>query len=98
MAKGQTEQLLLRPSSRLVEKLDEAVEKFGKRSRNEIAVDILETYFSLWAETEQFKLDLVEQQKAELFKNVTAVYARGKGSKAGVEKVLKDAQSRKKNR
>lgn len=98
MAKGQTEQLLLRPSSELVERLDEAVEKFGKRSRNEVAVEILETYFPFWEQAEQGKRDLVEQQRAVLFENVSAVYARGKGSRVGIEKVLRDAQSRKKNR
>jgi metal-responsive CopG/Arc/MetJ family transcriptional regulator len=87
MAKD-TEQLLLRPSVALVEQLDEAVEKFGKRSRNEIAVEILETYFPFWEQAEQAKLDLIEEQRLGV-----GVYARGKGSQKEIEMVKKDAQS-----
>jgi hypothetical protein len=92
MAKD-TEQLLLRPSVALVEQLDEAVEKFGKRSRNEIAVEILETYFPFWEQAEQAKLNLIEEQRTGLFG--VGAYARGKTTKEEVERVKKDAQSRK---
>ncbi len=92
-----TDQLLLRPSIQLLERLDACVEHYGKRSRNEIAVEVLERYLPLWEAAEQAKHAVINQHLDGV--DTSGVYSRGSGKKKGeIGKVLKDAQSRKAKR
>lgn len=92
-----TDQLLLRPSIQLLEELDDCVRRYGKRSRNEIAVEVLERYLPLWEEAERAKHAVIDQHLSAV--TPSSVYRRGSGKKQGeIEKVLKDARSRKTKR
>jgi hypothetical protein len=74
MAKRETEQLLLRPSSELVKRLDAAAEGAKRRiiSRNQVALEVLERYLPLWEEVER-----------QLDRAIEAQYDRVKGDAGG---------------
>lgn len=97
MSSKTTSQLLLRPSEELISRLERAAEAYGYRSRNEVAVEVLETYFEFWELSQQAKQEMIEQQRAVLIE-ASGVYARGKGSRSEIERITKNARSRAKKR
>lgn len=97
MALKTTNQLLLRPSEELINRLERAAETYGYRSRNEVAVEVLETYFAFWEDFQQQKQEMIAQQRTALL-GASGVYARGKGSKNEIKRITKNARSRTKKR
>lgn len=97
MAPKTTNQLLLRPSEELINRIERAAETYGYRSRNEVAVEVLETYFEFWELSQQAKQEMIEQQRAVLIE-ASGVYARGKSSRREIERITQDARSRAKKR
>jgi hypothetical protein len=89
-------QFLLYAESELVEGMDELAKKFGRKSGNVVAVEILEQYADFWEAAEQAKQNFINQQRAGVFGHleVTQPYMSGKGSRREIERVTKDAQSR----
>jgi hypothetical protein len=90
-------QMMLYADEQLMERLNTLAVKFGRKSGNFVAVEILEQYADFWEDAEAGKQAIVEQQRAGMYQT-TGFYARGKASRGEIEKVKKDAQSRKKNR
>jgi predicted transcriptional regulator len=93
-----TTQFKVRISDALVERLNQMARDYNRKSGNQIAAEILEYYADFWEHAEQAKLAMLEQQRAGLTQNVSGYYNRGKSSRGEIEKVKKDAISRKKNR
>jgi predicted transcriptional regulator len=93
-----TIQFKVRISDALVERLNQMARHYNRKSSNQIAAEILEVYADFWEHAEQAKLAMIDQQRAGLSANITGYYNRGKSSKGEIEKVKKDAISRKKNR
>jgi hypothetical protein len=90
-------QMMLYADEQLIERLNSLAVKFGRKSGNFVAVEILEQYADFWEAAEAGKQAIVAQQRAGLYET-TGFYARGKTPRGEIEKVKKDAQSRKKNR
>ncbi len=86
-------QLNLRPDDKLLERLDDAISRYGRKSRNEVALEILDTYLPFWEQLEETKLAVLEQQRAGLLE-VSQPYMSGRGTKGEVQRVQKDAQAR----
>jgi len=97
MALKTTSQLLLRPSEELISRIEKAAEAYGYRSRNEVAVEVLETYFEFWELSQQAKQEVIDQQRAMMIE-ASGVYARGKGSRSEIERITRNARSRTKKR
>lgn len=90
-----TTQYKIRISEALIARLEQMAADYSRKSGNQIAAEILEQYVDFWETAEIARQEILDKQRVEL----RAVYTRGKTSKAEIEKVLKDAQSRrKKNR
>lgn len=62
--KSQTEQLNLRPSVVLIKRLERLAETLrgDVKKKNEIAVDILESYIDHWEQAERLKKDVIKRQ------------------------------------
>lgn len=62
--KSQTDQLNLRISVAIIERLSKLAEKFrgDTKKRNEIAVDVLENYLDHWEQAAQMKQNIIRQQ------------------------------------
>lgn len=58
-----TEQLLLRPRSEFVERLRKAAAEYGYESGNQVAVEILQTYFEFWLEIKNAERAALEAQR-----------------------------------
>lgn len=90
-------QMMLYSDEKLIDRLNSLAVKFGRKSGNFVAIEILEQYADFWEATEEARADIIKQQRAGLHE-MTGFYARGKASPGEIGKVKKDAQSRKKNR
>ena len=88
------EQYKVRIGTEIVRRLDELATRFGRRSGNQVAAEVIETYLEFWEAAEAVKTEIVDQQRAGLFES-TGVYTRGKGSRGEIEMVKKDARSHK---
>lgn len=69
-----TTQFNVRISLGLIEKLREAADRFGMKSGNEVAAEIIERYLEFWVATKEAQESLFEQQRAAISaeKSVTA--------------------------
>jgi hypothetical protein len=90
-------QMMLYADEQLIDRLNSLAVKFGRKSGNFVAVEILEQYADFWEDAEEARASIIEQQRAGLYE-MTGVYARGMTSRREIEKVKQDARSRKKNR
>ena len=59
----------------LLERLDWAVERFGKKSRAAVAGEIIETYLDFWIRSEEAKHQVIESQKEFLGKSLAVISA-----------------------
>ena len=80
--------------SEIVGLYEAAAKQFGKRSGNEIAVEVLDKYLDFWIESEVAKAQVFEQQREQL--RVSGAYSRGRGEEA--RKAQADALSREKKK
>lgn len=80
--------------SEIVSLYEAAAKQFGKRSGNEIAVEVLDKYLDFWIEGEIAKAQVFEQQREQL--GVSGAYSRGRGEEA--QKAQADALSREKKK
>jgi hypothetical protein len=51
---------------KVVEKLNEAAARYGRRTGNQVAVEIIETYLDFWKKLEENKRSLLDEQLASL--------------------------------
>ena len=58
-----TEQILLRVQADIVERLDAAILSYGLRSRQQVLVEIVETYFDFWEELQEQKAATIRAQR-----------------------------------
>jgi metal-responsive CopG/Arc/MetJ family transcriptional regulator len=65
----------------LLEQIDQAVERFGKKSRAAAAGEIIETYLKFWIRSEEAKLQVIESQKEFLEKGQASVMSTQKQKK-----------------
>jgi len=59
---GIKKQYNVRLDIELIAKLDEAAAHYGRESGNRVAAEIVETYFQLWGEAEDAKLEVLKSQ------------------------------------
>lgn len=64
--KKETGAVLLRLPVSLIQKIDDAATKFKRHSRNQVASEIVETYFDLWKSLERKRAELLAKQYATL--------------------------------
>lgn len=81
--KAETEQLNLRADKALVEKLQKLSDKFNRRSKAQVAVEIIEQYLDFWEQAEAIKFRAVQDQRIAVNKalgsgNGKEIAARGK--------------------
>jgi hypothetical protein len=86
--KSETEQLNLRPQKKTIEKLQKLADKFFKRSKAEVAVEIIEEYMDLWERAESAKRQVIDGQHraAALIKEKPKV---NQNEKPDIQKVKK---------
>jgi hypothetical protein len=83
----------------LIAEYEEARENFDRRTANEVAAEVLETYLPFWKQAEMAKRAiLAEQQQQAGLLDAGGVYHRGKSGKGEAGKVIKDALPRAKKR
>lgn len=80
----ETEQLLLRLSSELVKKIEAAASRFGHRSRNQVAAEVLELCLPIWEKAEEAKFAVLEQYRSLNLQQSTANPKTRKSSKKRV--------------
>lgn len=56
----------LRASVELLDEIARLAQKYGRRSSNQVMVEILENYKDLWAAAEQAKLDEMARQRRQV--------------------------------
>jgi hypothetical protein len=84
----------------LIADYESAAEDYERRTANEVAAEVLDTYLPFWKQAEEAKRAIIagQQQQAGLtdgsLKTTGGVYHRGRGNKGEIGKVTKDAQSR----
>ena len=61
--KSETEQFNIRPDKTLVERLQKLADKFNRRSKAQIAVEIIEQYIDFWEDAETIKFRAVQNQR-----------------------------------
>lgn len=61
-----TTQFNVRISLELIEKLRESADRFGMKSGNEVAAEIIDRYFEFWLATKEAQQTLYDQQRANL--------------------------------
>ena len=61
-----TDQMLIRLDLALLEELKALAEKYGKRSGNAVAAEIIEQYKDFWVELEEDKRELMQRQRSLL--------------------------------
>lgn len=64
--KTETASLLVRVPVEVIERIDALTETYGRRSRNEIAADVLETYLPFWEELERDRTASLTRQRSAL--------------------------------
>ncbi|HEY7544431.1 MAG TPA: hypothetical protein VID27_06095 [Blastocatellia bacterium] len=90
---GETTQYKVRISEELVARFEELAEKYGRRSGNQVAAEILEIYTPLWEQAEAARMAVIDSQRAGVV-DAGDVYMKGRGSKGEIERVVKDASAR----
>ena len=68
MIKDDFEQMNVRLPKAVLTRIDRLAEKYGRRSRNQVASEVIEQYLDFWEETEQAKREALKQQRAGLVK------------------------------
>ncbi len=61
-----TQQYKLRLEDEAIERLDKMARKFGRRSGNQVAAEVIEQYLDFWEYAEQAKKAVFEEQRAVL--------------------------------
>ncbi len=56
----------------LIERYENAAEKYKRRSGNQVASEVLEQYLDLWEQAEQGRLAVISQQRRALSKDKLA--------------------------
>ncbi|HXG65471.1 MAG TPA: hypothetical protein VNO70_10200 [Blastocatellia bacterium] len=56
----------LRASVELLDEIAKLAQKYGRRSSNQVMVEILENYKDLWAAAEQAKMDEIARQRRQV--------------------------------
>ncbi len=64
--KSETEQFNIRPDKALVLRLQKLADKFNRRSKAQIAVEIIEQYIDFWEQAETVKFNAVQSQRKAL--------------------------------
>lgn len=59
-----TQQLLLRLPPDLMRRLEEAEKRYGRLSKQQITIEVLDSYLSFWEELEEQRLAMIEVQRA----------------------------------
>ena len=79
----------------LITDFEEAARSYGRRTPNEIAAEVLQTYLPFWKQTEDAKHAVIaeQHQRAGL-----EVYAKGRGSSSEAARVRQDAERREKEK
>lgn len=60
----QTDQFLLRLPVDLIKRLEDAARRFGRRSRNQVAAEVLDQCLSIWEQAEAAKLAVLERHRS----------------------------------
>ena len=68
MTKDDTDQMNVRLPIVVLARIGELAHKYGRRSRNQVASEVIEQYLDFWEETEKAKLEALKQQRAGLVK------------------------------
>lgn len=61
-----TEQYKLRITEDVIKRLDEIARRYGRRSGNQVAAEIIEQYLDFWEQAEQAKVGVLEKQRSVL--------------------------------
>lgn len=61
-----TDQLNIRLEPKLIQRMEKAAARYGIRSRNAVAQEIVEQYFDLWEQLQEAKLELFLKQREAL--------------------------------
>lgn len=78
----------------LVAAYDAASREFGRRTANEVAAEVLQTYLAFWRQTEEAKQVVLAEQQQQVGLEVSHPYAKGRGARSEMARVRKDAESR----
>ena len=68
MSKDDLEQMNVRLPKAVIGRIDRLAQKHGRRSRNQVASEVIEQYLDFWEEIEQAKLEALKQQRTGLVK------------------------------
>ncbi len=68
MSKDDIEQMNVRLPKAVIGRIDRLAQKYGRRSRNQVASEVIEQYLDFWEEIEQAKLEALKHQRAGLVK------------------------------
>jgi len=68
MSKDNLEQMNVRLPKAVIGRIDRLSQKYGRRSRNQVASEVIEQYLDFWEEIEQAKLEALKQQRTGLVK------------------------------
>ena len=64
--KSETEQFNLRADKTVLDKLQNLADRFNKRSKAQVAVEIIEQYMDFWEQAEATKANTIERQRNAL--------------------------------
>ncbi len=64
--KTETEQVNVRLPTEIVERIDAVIATYGRRSRNQVCAEVIETYLPFWEEMERERESLLGRQQAAL--------------------------------
>ncbi len=68
MIKDDFDQMNVRLPKAVLDRIGRLAEKYGRRSRNQVASEVIEQYLDFWEEIEQAKYEAFEHQRANLTK------------------------------
>jgi predicted transcriptional regulator len=66
-----TEQYKVRLDENVIKRLDQIAQRYGRRSGNMVAAEVIEQYLDFWENAEQAKVAVLEQQRAALLAPAT---------------------------
>lgn len=89
--KSETEQLNLRADIKIIERLQKLADKFNKKSRTQVAVEIIEQYIDFWEQTELVKARAIQKQRHVLLNEGELLPRSKKTIPHGVDKNKKNA-------
>jgi hypothetical protein len=78
----------------LITDFEGAARDYGRRTPNEVAAEVLQTYLPFWKQTEEAKQAVIAKQQQRAGLEVSQPYAKGRGSKGEAARVRRDAESR----